>query len=137
MVNFDYGLQMYFDESIRVYMKCYAMFIFHDEEDQCKNVLFGPVNANSNVYTDEDFYITLPQNVRKRKLGDVNADIPKGKHKFSFEMIIDPTAHTRKITISMRRLKFFMRPKVFYDISEFATDSLTKLNQKRQLNKKP
>ena len=61
MVNFDYGLQMYTNDVIRIYMKCYAIFIFHDETDKMKNVMFGPVNANSNVFTDDNFYRTLPQ----------------------------------------------------------------------------
>ena len=62
MVNFDYGLQIFVDDVMRIYMKCYAIFIFHDENptDMTKNVMFGPINANSNVFTDEDFYHTLP-----------------------------------------------------------------------------
>ena len=69
MVNFDYGLQIFVDDVMSIYMKCYAIFIFHDEDHMTKNVMFGPINANSNVYTDDDFYKTLPQHVRKKKLG--------------------------------------------------------------------
>ena len=32
MVNFDYGCQIFANEVMRIYMKAYALFIFHDEE---------------------------------------------------------------------------------------------------------
>ena len=119
MVNFDYGVQIFSDECLRIYMNCFAIFIFHDEEmnNKRKSVMFGPINANSNVITDEDFYKNLPLQVRKKKLGDVGAEIPSDKHKFALEMLIDPTAKKNHVNISMRRLKFFVRPQVFKDIS--------------------
>ena len=112
MVNFDYGLQIFADTSMRIYMNCFAMFIFHDEDflTRRKNVMFGPINANSFVITDDDFYTNLPQQVRKQKLGEVNAEIPINKRKFSIEIMIGPGAKNTKISMHMRRLKFFMRP---------------------------
>ena len=135
MVNFDYGLQIFADDVMRIYMNCFTIFILHNEDplSQTKDVMFGHINANSNIYTDENFYKTLPSQVRQAKLGKADADIPAHKHKLAFEMIMDPHSKTQKISISMRRLKFFMRPTVFKEISEFTIECLKKLDLKREL----
>lgn len=51
-------------------------------------------------------------------------------------MTIDPHMHSQKITLSMRRLKFFMRPQVFKDISDFTIECLQKLDLKREIEKR-
>jgi hypothetical protein len=51
MVNFDYGFNAFADESMKIYMKAHALFIFHDEEvhlgekSSTKQVMFGHINA--------------------------------------------------------------------------------------------
>ena len=49
MVNFDYGLQIFEDGVLRIYMEAYSLFIFHDEDPVTMNkqVMFGHINANS------------------------------------------------------------------------------------------
>ncbi len=32
MVNFDYGFNLFADESMKIFMKAHALFIFHDED---------------------------------------------------------------------------------------------------------
>ena len=47
MVNFDYGLQIFEDGVMRIYMDAYSLFIFHDEDakNMKKQVMFGHINA--------------------------------------------------------------------------------------------
>ena len=47
-------------------------------------------------------------------------------------MIMDPNNRTSTYNISMRKLKFFMRPAVFNEISEFSISCLKKLDLKKQ-----
>ena len=53
------------------------------------------------------------------------------KPKIAFELILDPIARTQEMQIDMRKLKFFMRPAVFNEISEFTILCLKKLDLKK------
>jgi len=70
MVNFDYGRQVFADGVQRMYMKANSFFIFHDEDPitYTKQVMFGHIDASNQMITTNDFYITLPQKIRKEKL---------------------------------------------------------------------
>ena len=66
MVNFDYGLEIYANEIIRVYFNASTLFILHDEDrlTMTKQVMFGHVNASNQMVTTDDFYRTLPDRIR-------------------------------------------------------------------------
>lgn len=98
------------------------------------------------MVTTDDFYKTLPEKIRQEKLSGQKIqkkrqtqvvkkrtdDIFSEKNqKIAFELIIDPVAKTQTITVNMRKLKFFMRPAVFNEISEFTILCLKKLDLKK------
>ena len=63
MINFDYGLQVFSDESLVIYMKVHSLFIFHDENPLTneKSVMFGHLNCMNNMVTNDDFYLNEPE----------------------------------------------------------------------------
>lgn len=50
-------------------------------------------------------------------------------------MIMDPNSKTNTMNISMHKLKFFLRPQVFNEISEFTILCLKKLDLKKNNEK--
>ena len=132
MVNFDYGVQIFADDVQRIYMNAYSLFIFHEEDllTRSKKVMMGHINATHEMVTSDEFYLTLPDQLRRSEFG--GADISERKQKVGFELIYDPHAKTQKMTVFLRKLKFFMRPQVFREISEFTIECLKKLDIKRQ-----
>lgn len=49
MVNFDFGLQIFSNDAMKINMQAYSFFIFHDEDPvtNTKQVMFGHVNASN------------------------------------------------------------------------------------------
>ena len=85
------------------------------------------------MLTNEEFYRTLPDKIRAEKITtNDSADVKQKKQKIDFEMIIDPIANSQNMRVKMRKLKFFMRPQVFHEISEFAISCLKKLDLKTE-----
>ena len=105
------------------------------------------------MVTTEDFYKTLPEKIRSEKISGSKTnyhlkvqktkkrnqtvkkrgdDIFSSKNqKIAFELIMDPIAKTQTMTVNMRKLKFFMRPAVFNEISDFTIECLKKLDLKK------
>lgn len=97
-----------------------------------KEVMFGHINARNQMVTNDEFYRTLPDKIRQEKHNNVGGDQKQHKPKIDFEMIMDPNMRTQTVKINMRKLKFFMRPTVFNEISEFTILCLKKLDLKKQ-----
>ena len=84
------------------------------------------------MVTTEDFYLTLPDRIRREKFGSTGADISQRKQKIGFELVINPNTKKQTMKIELRKLKFFLRPQVFDEISEFLILSLKKLDLKKE-----
>lgn len=84
------------------------------------------------MVTLPEFYLTLPEKIRQEKSANkAGGDFALGKSKIAFEMNLDPKTKKTTIDISMRKLKFFVRPQVFAEISEFFIHCLEKLDLKK------
>ena len=121
-------------------MKAQSFFIFHDEDTNAmsKQVMFGHINASNYMVTTDEFYNSLPQQLNKNKANKQLSNDDKTtakKQKISFEMIYDPNTKTQHINITMRKLKFFLRPQVFDEITDFTIECLKKLDLKKEQEK--
>ena len=84
------------------------------------------------MVTLPEFYLTLPEKIRQEKTANkAGGDFALGKSKIAFEMNLDPKTKKTTMDISMRKLKFFVRPQVFAEISEFFIHCLEKLDLKK------
>ena len=85
------------------------------------------------MQTSDEFYKTLPDEIRqKNRYGELGKSKSQSKEKISFELIMDPNTNRQTISIKMRKLKFFMRPTVFNEISQFTIECLKKLDLKKE-----
>ena len=87
--------------------------------------MFGHVDATKQMKTDQSFYLTLPDDIRKGK------GSKQSKKKIAFQMILEPNNKRTCIDIKMRKLKFYVRPHVFAEISDFFIHCLQKLDLKK------
>ena len=133
MVNFDYGLEIFADKTQRIYMNTHSFFIFHDEDPITleKQVMFGHHDSRGKTTTDAQFYHSLPDEIRKQyAAADGSVDPKSGM--LRFDMQLDPVRQLQKIKIEMRYIKFFVRPLVFQELSQFTITALKKLDLKKR-----
>ena len=83
------------------------------------------------MVTNDEFYETLPDEIRQKKR-EKKKSSKTNNDAISFVLDLDPNTNTQTIDIKMRRLKFFMRPQVFNEISLFSIACLKKLDLKKE-----